>query len=54
MSLEERRFNWEKEKYDKEKGASSNREEAKMKAAEKWIDQGKSAVDVQILIDSLF
>ncbi|KAA1078658.1 hypothetical protein PGTUg99_007867 [Puccinia graminis f. sp. tritici] len=54
MSLEERRFNWEKEKYNKEKGASSNREEAKMKAAEKWINQGKSAVDVQILIDSLF
>ncbi|KAA1117242.1 hypothetical protein PGTUg99_000800 [Puccinia graminis f. sp. tritici] len=43
MSLEERRFNWEKEKYNKEKGASSNQEEAKMKAAKKWINQGKSA-----------
>ncbi|KAI7933585.1 hypothetical protein MJO28_017584 [Puccinia striiformis f. sp. tritici] len=54
MGMEESKFLWEKKKYNDERAESSKRGTDKMAAAEKWLKEGKSPSDIEILLRSLF
>ncbi|EFP82452.1 uncharacterized protein PGTG_13733 [Puccinia graminis f. sp. tritici CRL 75-36-700-3] len=54
MEMEKEKFEWEKSKYKSEQGDITTRENAKMRAAEKWISQGKSPSDIEILMRTVF
>ncbi|KAH9470368.1 hypothetical protein Pst134EA_007630 [Puccinia striiformis f. sp. tritici] len=54
MGMEESKFLWEKKKYNDERAESSKRGTDKMAAAEKWLKEGKSPSDIEILLRNLF
>jgi hypothetical protein len=72
QSNEDRRFNWDKQRYDDERAdaqkrleseekmqqarldAEEKKQNAQIEAAERWISQGKSTTEVDVLLKAVF